>query len=42
MVEACEGLLDTLNAGALSLYGLVVGRHELMPKIRRIDTYLEL
>ena len=33
---------DTLNAGALGLYGLVVGRHELMPKIRRIGVYLEL
>jgi hypothetical protein len=33
---------DTLNAGALGLYGLVVGHHELMRKIRRIAAYLEM
>ena len=33
---------DMLNAGALGLYGLVVGRHSLMPKIRRIGLYLEV
>jgi hypothetical protein len=33
---------DILNAGALGLYGLVVGRDALMPKIRRIGQYLEV
>ena len=33
---------DTLNAGALGLYGLVLGRLELVPKIRRVAAYLEL
>jgi hypothetical protein len=33
---------DTLNAGALGLYGLVVGTDKLMPKIKRIGKYLEI
>ena len=33
---------DMLNAGALGLYGLVVGDEALMPKIRRIGRYLEV
>lgn len=33
---------DLLNAGAHGLYGLVVGKEELMPKISRIGVYLEL
>jgi len=33
---------DLLNAGALGLYGLAVGRDALMPKIRRIVEYLEV
>jgi hypothetical protein len=33
---------DMLNAGALGLYGIVVGREALMPKIRRIGLYLEV
>lgn len=32
---------DMLNAGALGLYGLVVGTEGLMPKILRIGLYLE-
>lgn len=33
---------DMLNAGALGLYGLVVGVDALMPKVRRIGEYLDL
>jgi hypothetical protein len=33
---------DMLNAGALGLYGLVVGDERHMPKIRRIGRYLEV
>jgi hypothetical protein len=33
---------DILNAGALGLYGLVVGQDTQMPKIRRIHRYLEM
>ena len=33
---------DILNASALGLYGLVVGTDKTMPKIQRIDRYLEL
>lgn len=33
---------DMLNAGALGLYGLVVGKDTLMPKIQRISLYLEV
>lgn len=33
---------DTLNAGAHGLFGLVVGADVLMPKIRRIGTYLQV
>jgi hypothetical protein len=33
---------DTLNAGAHGLYGLVVGNERMMPKIRRIGSYLNL
>jgi hypothetical protein len=33
---------DTLNAGALGLYGLVIGADASMPKIRRIGVYLDV
>jgi hypothetical protein len=33
---------DTLNAGALGLYGLVVGAEARMPKVRRIGAYVHL
>lgn len=33
---------DTLNAGALGLYGLVVGADHVMRKINRIGLYLEV
>jgi hypothetical protein len=33
---------DMLNAGALGLYGLVVGANTVMPKIRRIREYLDV
>lgn len=32
---------DTLNAGALGLYGLVIGAAVHVPKIRRISEYLQ-
>jgi hypothetical protein len=31
---------DILNAGALGLYGIVIGTQSLMPKIQRISAYL--
>jgi hypothetical protein len=33
---------DIVNAGALGMYGIVVGNEVCMPKIRRIQQYLEL
>jgi hypothetical protein len=33
---------DMLNAGALGLYGFVVGNEQNMPKIKRILRYLEI
>jgi hypothetical protein len=33
---------DLLNAGALGLYGMVIGSNQTLPKIRRILKYLEV
>jgi hypothetical protein len=33
---------DILNASALGLYGVVIGKEELMPKIRRISAYINV
>ncbi len=33
---------DLLNAGALGLYGMVIGSDRMLPKIRRILRYLEV
>jgi hypothetical protein len=33
---------DILNAGALGLYGVVIGKESVMPKILRINEYLRL